>query len=122
MINKPSRADIRRKKHLKLRNRISGTASKPRLAVYRSDSNMYAQIIDDEAGHTLVAASSLEKDIKAKLSKTNNIESATLVGEIVAKRAVDKVINEVVFGRGGVIYLGQIKAVTDAAREAGLEL
>ena len=121
MINKTSRAEVRRKKHLKLRNRMSGTAQKPRLAVFRSDSHMYAQIIDDVAGHTLVSASTVEKELKSKLEKTNNIDAASLVGEVVAKRAIDKGIKEVVYDRGGFIYHGKVKALADAAREAGLE-
>ncbi|TCT14082.1 LSU ribosomal protein L18P [Natranaerovirga pectinivora] len=121
MINKPSRVLNRQKKHRKLRHNIVGTATKPRLAVYRSNDNIYAQVIDDIAGHTLVAASTVEKEIKGKLDKTNNVEAANVVGEIVAKRALDKGITKVVFDRGGFIYHGKIKALADAAREAGLE-
>ena len=121
MINKPSRVLNRQKKHRKLRHNIVGTPSKPRLAVYRSNDNIYAQVIDDIAGHTLVAASTVEKEIKGKLDKTNNVEAANVVGEIVAKRALDKGITKVVFDRGGFIYHGKIKALADAAREAGLE-
>lgn len=121
MINKPSRASVRQNKHRKLRYKINGTSEKPRLAVFRSNNNMYAQIIDDTAGHTLVSASTVEKEVKGKLEKLNNIEAANLVGEVIAKRALDKGIKKVIFDRGGFIYHGKIKALADAAREAGLE-
>ena len=97
MVSKKSRSEIRRKKHLKLRNRFSGTTQRPRLAVFRSNNHMYAQIIDDTVGNTLVSASTL-----------------------IAERAIEKGITEVVFDRGGFIYQGKIKALADAAREAGL--
>ena len=98
MVSKKSRSEVRRKKHMKLRNRFSGTAQRPRLAVFRSNNHMYAQIIDDTVGNTLVSASTLQKEVKAKA----------------------KGIDEVVFDRGGFIYQGKIKALADAAREAGL--
>jgi ribosomal protein L18, bacterial type len=121
MIRKPSRADARVKRHYRLRNKISGTAEKPRLAVFRSNSHIYAQIIDDTVGNTLCAASTMEADVKAKLEYTNNIEAAKAVGEAVAKKAAAKGIKEVVFDRGGYIYQGKIQALADAAREAGLQ-
>ena len=121
MVGKKSRQEIRVKKHDRLRNRFSGTAERPRLSVFRSNKNMYAQVIDDAAGKTLVAASTVEKDVKAELSKTNDTEAAAYVGKLVAKRALDAGIKEVVFDRGGFIYQGKIKALADAAREAGLE-
>jgi len=121
MVKKESRSKIRVKKHLKLRNRFTGTPQRPRLAVFRSNNHMYAQIIDDTVGHTLVAASTLEKDVKAELSKTNDVEAAAYLGKVIAKKALEKGINKVVFDRGGFIYQGKIKALADAAREAGLE-
>lgn len=121
MVKKESRSKIRVKKHLKLRNRFTGTPQRPRLAVFRSNNHMYAQIIDDTVGHTLVAASTLEKDVKAELSKTNDVAAAAYLGKVIAKKALEKGINKVVFDRGGFIYQGKIKALADAAREAGLE-
>ena len=121
MVNKQSRAKVRVNKHRKLRNRFSGTAERPRLAVFRSNNHMYAQIIDDTVGNTLVSASTLDKDVKAELEKTNNVDAAAYLGKIIAKKAVEKGINTVVFDRGGFIYQGKIKALADAAREAGLE-
>lgn len=121
MVSKDSRTEIRVKKHLKLRNRFTGTPERPRLAVFRSNNHMYAQIIDDTVGKTIVSASTLEKDIKAELSKTNDVAAAAYLGTVLAKRAVEKGIKAVVFDRGGFIYQGKIKALADAAREAGLE-
>ena len=120
MVSKKSRSEIRRKKHMKLRNRFSGTAERPRLAVFRSNNHMYAQIIDDSVGHTLVSASTLEKEIKAELEKTNNVDAAAYLGTVIAKRAIEKGIKAVVFDRGGFIYQGKIAALAEAAREAGL--
>ena len=105
---------------MRLRNRLSGTAERPRLAVFRSNNHMYAQIIDDTVGNTLVSASTLEKEIKAELEKTNDVDAAAYVGKIVAKRAMEKGITEVVFDRGGFLYHGKIEALAEAAREAGL--
>ena len=121
MVSKESRAEIRQNKHRRLRNRFNGTAERPRLAVFRSNDHMYAQIIDDTVGNTLVSASTLEKDVKAELEKTNNVEAAAKLGTVIAKKALDKGINTVVFDRGGFIYQGKEKALADAAREAGLE-
>ena len=121
MVSKKSRSEVRQKKHLRTRNRFSGTAERPRLAVFRSNNHMYAQIIDDTAGNTLVAASTLEKDVKAELEKTNNTEAAAYLGKVIAKKALDKGIKQVVFDRGGFIYHGKVQALADAAREAGLE-
>ena len=120
MVSKKSRSEVRLKKHRRMRNRFSGTAARPRLSVFRSNNHMYAQIIDDDAGNTLVAASTLEKDVKAELKKTNDVEAAAYLGTVIAKKALDKGIKEVVFDRGGFIYQGKIKALADAAREAGL--
>ena len=121
MVSKKSRSEVRIKKHNRMRNRFSGTAERPRLSVFRSNNHMYAQIIDDTVGNTLVSASTLEKDVKAELEKTNNVEAAAYLGTVIAKKALDKGIKEVVFDRGGFIYQGKIQALADAAREAGLE-
>ena len=121
MVSKESRQEIRVKKHMKIRNRFAGTAERPRLAVFRSNNHMYAQIIDDTVGKTLVAASTVEKDVKAELEKTNDVEAAAYLGTLIAKRAIEKGINTVVFDRGGFIYQGKIAALAEAAREAGLE-
>jgi len=121
MVSKESRQLVRSKKHMKIRNRFSGTAERPRLAVFRSNNHMYAQIIDDTVGNTLVSASTLEKEIKAELEKTNNVDAAAYLGTVIAKRAIEKGIKEVVFDRGGFIYQGKVAALADAAREAGLE-
>ena len=121
MINKKSRKEVRTKKHRRLRNRISGTASTPRLAVFRSNKHMYAQIIDDDAQATLVSASTTQKDVSADLDKTNDVAAAAHLGTVIAKRALEKGITEVVYDRGGFIYQGKVKALADAAREAGLK-
>ncbi|SEI67914.1 large subunit ribosomal protein L18 [Lachnospiraceae bacterium A10] len=121
MINKKSKAVIRAKKHRRLRHTLSGTTSRPRLAVFRSNNHMYAQVIDDTCGNTLVSASTLDKDVKADLEKTNNTEAAAKLGTVIAKKAMDKGINTVIFDRGGFIYAGKVKALAEAAREAGLE-
>ena len=121
MVSKVSRKDVRAKKHMRIRNRFSGTAERPRLAVFRSNNHMYAQIIDDTVGNTLVSASTLEKEIKAELEKTNNVDAAAYLGTVIAKRAIEKGIKEVVFDRGGFIYQGKVAALAEAAREAGLE-
>ena len=120
MINKESRNAIRQKKHLKIRNRFSGTTERPRLAVYRSNNHVYAQVIDDTVGKTLVSASTVEKKIASELEKTNNIDAAAYVGKVIAERAMAANIKEVVFDRGGFIYTGKVKALAEAAREAGL--
>lgn len=121
MVSKNSRAVVREKKHRRMRNHLSGTAERPRLAVFRSNNHMYAQIIDDTVGNTLVAASTLEKDVKADIEKTNNTDAASKLGTVIAKKALDKGITTVVFDRAGYIYAGKVKALAEAAREAGLE-
>lgn len=121
MVSKESRSEIRAKKHLKIRNRFSGTPERPRLAVFRSNKHMYAQIIDDEKGVTLAAASTVEKDVKAELQNTDDVAAAAYLGTVIAKRALEKNIKEVVFDRGGFLYQGKIKALAESAREAGLE-
>ena len=118
MVSKKSRTEVREKKHSRMRNHLAGTAQRPRLAVFRSNNHMYAQIIDDTVGNTLCSASTLDKDMK--LEKTNNVEAAAAVGTAVAKKALEKGITTVVFDRGGFKYDGKVKALADAAREAGL--
>lgn len=121
MVSKESRSKVRINKHRKLRNRFTGTPERPRLAVFRSNNHMYAQIIDDTVGNTLVSASTLQKDVKAELDKTNDVAAAAYLGTAIAKKALEKGITAVVFDRGGFIYQGKVKALAEAAREAGLE-
>lgn len=121
MISKESRSKVRVNKHRRLRNRFAGTAERPRLAVFRSNNHMYAQIIDDTVGNTLVSASTLQKEIKAELEHTNDVAAASYLGTVIAKRALEKGITTVVFDRGGYLYTGKVQALADAAREAGLE-
>ena len=121
MVNKESRSEVRIKKHMRVRNHLAGTADRPRLAVFRSNNHMYAQIIDDTVGNTLVSASTTQKDVKAELEKTNDVAAASYLGKVIAERALAKGITEVVFDRGGFIYHGKIEALADAAREAGLK-
>ena len=120
MVKKESRSEIRAKKHRRVRNNLAGTAERPRLAVFRSNNHMYAQIIDDTVGNTLVSACTLDKEVKDAVEKTNNVDAAAQVGTVIAKKALDKGITTVVFDRGGFISQGKIKALADAAREAGL--
>ena len=120
MVSKESRTAIRVKKHMRVRNRFQGTAERPRLAVFRSNNHMYAQIIDDVAQTTLVSASTTQKEVKAELEKTNDVAAASYLGTVIAKRALEKGITTVVFDRGGFIYQGKVQALADAAREAGL--
>ena len=117
MISKKDRSQIRVKKHMKLRNRFAGTAERPRLSVYRSNMHIYAQIIDDVHGTTLVACSSVDM----KLANGGNVEAAKAVGAEVAKRALAANITKVVFDRGGYVYHGRVQALAEAAREAGLD-
>mgnify|MGYP000728492514 FL=1 len=121
MVNKQSKNELRIKKHERLRNRFSGTAKRPRLAVFRSNNHMYAQIIDDTVGFTLVSASTVEKVAREELKHTNDVEAAAYVGTLVAKRALEKGIEKVVFDRGGFLYQGKVQALAEAAREAGLQ-
>ena len=120
MIKKKSRTAVRQKKHRRMRHYLAGTTERPRLAVFRSNNHMYAQIIDDTVGNTLVAASTLETGVKEGLEKTNNVEAAARVGAAIGKKALEKGITKVVFDRGGFLYHGKIQALADAAREAGL--
>ena len=121
MVSKDSRKENRMKKHQRIRNRFAGTAERPRLAVFRSNLHMYAQIIDDDAQTTLVAASTTEKAVKAELEKTNDVAAASYIGTLIAKRALEAGITEVVFDRGGFLYHGKVQALAEAAREAGLQ-
>ena len=120
MINKVSKNAIRQRRHLRVRKKIVGTSERPRLNVFRSNANIYAQIIDDSEGKTLVSASTLDKAIADKVESSGNIEAAVEVGKLVAERALASGITNVVFDRGGYIYHGRVKALADAAREAGL--
>lgn len=120
MIIKPSKNGQREKRHLRVRKKVAGTAQRPRLNVFRSEKQIYAQIIDDVAGKTIVAASSIDKELKGKLAVGSNKEAAKVVGELVAKRALENGIKDVVFDRGGYIYHGRVKELAEAAREAGL--
>ena len=119
MISKVSKNETRQKRHLRIRQTLVGTAAKPRLNVFRSNKQIYAQIIDDTTGRTLCSASSLDKELA--LTNGSNIEAATQVGTLVAKRALALNIEAVVFDRGGYLYHGRIKALADAARAAGLK-
>ncbi len=121
MIKKKTRAEVRAKKHKRLRFHLAGTAARPRLAVFKSNKHIYAQIIDDDAQRTLCAASTVEKDIKANLEKTSDVAAATAVGKAIAEKALAAGITTVVFDRGGYIYQGKVEALADAAREAGLK-
>ena len=118
MISKIDRKATRQRRHLRVRTKISGTAECPRLCVYRSNTNLYAQIIDDVAGNTIVSCSTLDKEVKTKHA---NKEAAKEVGTLIAKKAIEKDIKTVVFDRGGYIYHGVVKELAEAAREAGLE-
>jgi len=118
MVSKTDRKFERTRRHIRVRTKISGTAERPRLCVFRSNSNVYAQIIDDVKGTTLVSASTLDKEVKTKYA---NKEAAKEVGKLIAKRAAEKKIKDVVFDRGGYIYHGVIKELAEAAREGGLQ-
>lgn len=120
MQKKMIRNEARRKRHRVVRNKIHGTADRPRLNVYRSLNHIYAQIIDDDSGTTLLTASTLDKEVKDKADKGYNVNAATAVGQLIAGRALEKGIRDIVFDRGGYKYHGRIKALADAAREAGL--
>ena len=119
MINKKARNEVRKSRHARVRKNIVGTTSIPRLNVFRSNSNIFAQIIDDENGITLVSASSIDKELK--IENGGNVEAATKVGELLAKRAKEAKITKVTFDRGGYLYHGRVKALAEAAREGGLE-
>ena len=120
MVTKKDKNAQRLKRHIRVRAKISGTTERPRLAVYRSNANIYAQIIDDTKGVTLVSASTLDKEIKGSVSVGSNIEAAKAVGKLIGERAIAKDIKDVVFDRGGYLYHGRVQALAEAAREAGL--
>lgn len=121
MLNKPDRNEARIRRHIRARKKIYGTSERPRLDIFRSEKHIYAQIIDDDLSKTLVAASSLDKELEDKISAGSNKEAAKAVGELIAKKALDAGVKTVVFDRGGYIYHGRIKELADAARQAGLE-
>ena len=121
MFRKESRNLLRKKRHLRIRSRISGTADQPRLNVFRSSRQIYAQVIDDHSGTTMVSASSLDPELAGKLEGLNKREKAKQVGELLAKRALEKGVVTVIFDRGGYRFHGRVKALADAAREAGLK-
>ncbi|MBR3465280.1 MAG: 50S ribosomal protein L18 [Clostridiales bacterium] len=121
MIGRIDKNKIRKRKHVRVRKKISGTSECPRLCVYRSNAHIYAQIIDDESQTTLCSASTLDKDVKGSVSVGSNIEAAKAVGKLIAERAAAKDIKVVVFDRGGYLYHGRVQALAEAAREAGLE-
>lgn len=120
-MTKLSRSEARLRRHKRVRKFISGSAECPRLAVYRSLAEIYVQVIDDGAGHTLAAASSLDQELRSKLAGKTKTEQAKMVGELVGKRAKDKGVKKVVFDRGGFKYIGRVKSLADGARESGLE-
>ena len=121
MINKNDKNKNRLVRHKRVRNKVSGNAERPRLSVYRSLSQIYAQIIDDEKGVTLVSCSTLDPEVKGQLEGKSKSEQAKVVGQVLAKRALDKKIEEVVFDRGGYIYIGRVQSLADGAREGGLK-
>lgn len=120
MITKGDKNKLRAKRHLRVRKKINGTAARPRLNVFRSSKHVYAQIIDDVKGVTIVAASTQDKELQESVKNGGNVDAARQVGELIAKRAKEKGIDQIVFDRGGYLYHGRIQALADAAREAGL--
>lgn len=120
MFNKPSRSEQRVNRHLRVRKKVYGTAERPRLNVFRSEKHIYAQLINDDLGVTLVAASTIDKELKGEVKIGSNKEAAKAVGELIGKKAVEQGIKDVVFDRGGYIYHGRVKELAEAAREAGL--
>lgn len=121
MIRKEDRNKKRKKRHLRVRKRLFGTAERPRLNVFRSSNNIYAQLIDDTVGHTIASASTLDKEFQSKGVNGGTVEAARIVGEMIAKRAIDKGHKVVVFDRGGYLYHGRVKALAEGAREGGLD-
>jgi len=120
MISKINKNAVRQKRHIRVRGKISGTAERPRLSVYRSTNEIYVQVIDDVQGVTLAACSTIEKNVASKVAKVSKTEAAKIVGQEIAKRAIDKGVKEVVFDRGGYLYTGRVAALAEGAREAGL--
>lgn len=121
MFKKVDRQAVRKRKQLSIRNKISGTAERPRLSVYRSNSNIFAQIIDDVNGVTLASASTIDKELKSNVANGGNVEAAKMVGKAIAERAAAKGITTIVFDRSGYTYTGRVSALAEAAREAGLK-
>jgi large subunit ribosomal protein L18 len=121
MISKNDKNQARKVRHLRIRKNLSGSSERPRLCVYRSNSNIYAQLIDDVAGNTLVSASTLEKEVAAQVKGKKKVEAAGIIGQIIAERAAEKGIKTAVFDRGGYLYTGRVAALADGARKAGLE-
>jgi large subunit ribosomal protein L18 len=121
VITKVDRNKKRKKRHLRVRKKIFGTPERPRLNVFRSSKNIYAQLIDDLAGHTLVSASTLDPELKGEIENGGNVEAARKVGQLIAKRALEKGLKRVVFDRGGYLYHGRVKALAEGAREGGLD-
>ncbi len=121
MITKPDKDAVRKRRHFRIRRRLSGTQERPRLNVFRSEQHIYAQVIDDVAGRTIVSASTVEKSVREQIPHGNTMEAAQAIGKLVAERAKEKGISAVVFDRGGYLYHGRIQVLADAAREAGLE-
>ena len=120
MISKVNRAEVRAEKHRRLRRYLNGTAERPRMAVFRSNKHMYVQLIDDQKHETLLAASTLTKELKAELTRTDDVAAAQALGAFIGKKALEAGIESVVFDRGGYLYHGKVQALADAAREAGL--
>jgi large subunit ribosomal protein L18 len=121
MITKSDKNKARLKRHLRVRKKIEGTTARPRLNIFRSSKHMYAQLIDDTTGITIVAASTQDKELKSEIGNGGNVEAARKVGALIAQRAKEKGLDKVVFDRGGYLYHGRVQALADAAREAGLE-
>lgn len=120
-MTKKTRAESRLKRHVRVRKNIAGTMDRPRICVFRSLAEIYAQVIDDEAGHTLVSASTVDHELREKVKGLKKTDQARLVGELVGKRAIDKGIKQVIFDRGGFRYIGRVKALAEGARKAGLD-
>lgn len=121
MIAKPDKNKVRKKRHFRVRNKLSGTSVRPRLNVFRSSKHIYAQLVDDTSGSTLVSASTLDPELRDSIEYGGNVAAAAKVGALIAKRALEKGFSEVVFDRGGYLYHGRVKALAEAAREAGLK-
>jgi len=120
-LSAPAVRDARERRHIRVRKKVFGTPERPRLNVFRSNKHIYAQVIDDTTGRTLVSASTMDRELRGRIKSGGNIEASLMVGELIARRAVEKGITKVVFDRGGYLYHGRVKALADAARKGGLE-